>query len=179
MLGSTTANLAWLASQMRHFARARPLYERALDVYHQSVGDTHPMVASALVGLAKVQAESDVGDARKSLERAQQIREHSFGLESHDVADCLRARSDLELAAGDLRAAEDYAMRGLAIQQHILGPRNYWIAEHLTSLAVIEAKLGKRDAAIEFGLEAEAISRDHVRLAVRSLPESEALALVA
>ena len=66
--------------------------------------------------------------------------------------------------------------RALAIQENGLGPEHPDVAVTLSSRAELAAHTGATIEAFAMAARAEALSREHLRLTVRTLPERQALA---
>jgi len=62
------------------YAAARPLYERAIAIYEQALGSSHPSTATSLYNLAGLlRAVGDDAEARPLYERALAIWEQALG----------------------------------------------------------------------------------------------------
>jgi CHAT domain-containing protein len=176
-VGLALANLAVLHVMTKDYAGARPLFERSLAIQEKSLGPDHPQVALSLSNLANLL--SDTGDyaaAKPLLTRSLGIREKAFGPEHPAVAESLVNLADLLRKTGDYAAATPLGERAVAIAEKALGPDHPRVAEILMDLAQLRAETGDTAGAVETALRAEKISRDHMRLTIRTLGERQALA---
>ena len=159
---------------------ARKLFERALAVWEKTQGPRHSDVALALNDLAGVLAEQgELTAARSFAERGLAVREAAIGLDHPKVAESLEQLAGILTASGDVAGARPLLERGLAIRERTRGHQSPDVASLLYQLARTDAMQGNRAAALDGALEAESISRAHVRITARGLAEREALAYVA
>lgn len=80
-------NLANLIRTTGDYAAPRPLYERAIKIYEQTLGPSHPLVATSLNNLALLLMETgDYAAARPLYMRALTINEQALGPIHPDVA---------------------------------------------------------------------------------------------
>jgi tetratricopeptide (TPR) repeat protein len=98
-------------------AEAEADLRRSLRVREEVSGPDHPFVASSLTALARVLAAKDPAEARALLERALRIRERWLLPSNRLIADTLKARGDLERAAGRAAEAEAEYRRALSIYE--------------------------------------------------------------
>jgi CHAT domain-containing protein/tetratricopeptide (TPR) repeat protein len=171
------SNLAAVLSTAEDFRRARPLFERALESQERFLGPDHPTVAAAATNLAYVLSRTgDYEAARRLYERALRNWETSLGPDHPRVATALVNLARLDLATGKYPAAGPLLDRALAVQEKALGPEHPDIAVTLTTRAELTARNGATTEAFATAARAEALSREHLRLTVRTLPERQALA---
>lgn len=156
---------------------ARPLLERGLNLREAALGQDHPHVALSLINLGRLAREE--GDLRSALayyERAAAIREKALGpdhmLVTASLTDVGQARLDL----GDVSGAREVLERAAGIQARTLDPRHPGRAHTLAVLGQALRAAGEPAPALDDGLLAERIGREHFRAAARSLSEHEALA---
>ena len=87
------------ATYLRERARypeAEPLYQRALRIYEQHFGETHPNVAYSLHGLANLYyQQGKYTEAEPLYQRALHIWEQQLGLEHLDVVNSLHGLANL------------------------------------------------------------------------------------
>lgn len=176
-VGLGLANLAALHARMGDYSGARPLFERSLAIQEKSLGPDHPSVALSLSNLASLLSETgDYAAARPLLARSLAIREKVLGPDHPDVAQSLVNLADLLEETGDYAAAKPLDERAVAIAEKALGPEHPQVAETLVHLAKLQAEAGEAPGAVETALRAEKISRDHMRLTIRTLGERQGLA---
>jgi CHAT domain-containing protein/tetratricopeptide (TPR) repeat protein len=171
------SNLAAVLSSDEDFRRTRPLFERALESQERFLGPDHPEVAASATNLAYVLSRSgDYEAARRLYERALSNWEKSLGADHPKVAAALVNLARLHLTTGNYDDAGPLLDRALAIQEKSLGPEHPDIAGTLSSRAELAARTGATSEAFVTAERAEALSREHLRLTVRTLPERQALA---
>jgi CHAT domain-containing protein/tetratricopeptide (TPR) repeat protein len=169
-------NLAAVLSTPEDYRRTRPLFERALESQEQFLGPDHPALAAVATGLAQVLWHSgEDARARSLYERALGIWEKSLGADHPKVATALVNLARFHIAAGNPRDAEPLLARALSIQEKSLGPEHPEVAVTLAGRAELLAQQGPAIEAFETAARAEALSREHLRMTVRTLPERQAL----
>jgi CHAT domain-containing protein/tetratricopeptide (TPR) repeat protein len=171
------SNLAAVLSREEDYRRTRPLFERALESQERFLGPDHPEVAASATNLAYVVSRTgDDAAARSLYERALSIWESSLGVDHPKVATALVNLARLCIKTGNYQGAAPLLARALAIQEKSLGPEHPDLALTLTSQAELAAHTGATTDAFAIAARAEALSREHLRLTVRTLPERQALA---
>ena len=109
---------------MGDYAKAEPLYRRALAIHEKALGPEHPATATSLNNLAVLYR----GDGRLRQGRAAlcgahlAIREKALGPEHPETANSLNNLAVLYKAMGDYAKAEPLYQRALAIREKALGP---------------------------------------------------------
>ena len=125
------------------YGAARMLYEQALGIQEESLGQGHPDTARSLHGLARVRMQkSEAGLARPLLEQAVAIQEEALGLEHPDTAATLHTLGELTANQGDLEGALDLMERAATLRQRALGPEHPDTLESMTLLALMSAMQG-------------------------------------
>ena len=171
------SNLAAMLSTAEDYRRTRPLFERALESQERFLGPDHPEVGAAATNLAHVLSRTGEDDMAKPLyERAVSIWERSLGVDHPKVATGLVNLARFHLRAGNYDEPGPLLARALAIQEKALGPDHPDVAVTLSSRAELAAHNGQPREAFAMAARAEALSREHLRLTVRTLPERQALA---
>jgi len=164
-----------LCSQER-YTEARPLLERAQVIWEAAFGPESPQVGFNLITLAELNSVTgNFAAARPQFERALAIQEKELGPEHPEVARSLDVFARATLIAGFSADALALAERAVAIKTKVLGAQHPELALSLHLVAWADASLGKTAAAFDRALEAERISREHLRLTGHSLSEREAL----
>ncbi len=156
--------------------RAREVYERALAVREATHGVDHAHVAESLHRLAgALHSLGEPARAESLYLQATEIRRRALGPHHAAVADGLEdlARLGRERGHGDRGASLEQSV--LAIRLRALGPAHPDVGRILQRIAARHFASGRHDAALETALAAEAITREHVRLMARVLPERGAL----
>lgn len=179
-VADTLESLGVLAQVRGDRDHARALHERSLRIREASLGSGSSDVASSLDSLAGLLWEGGGRQkARELAERALAVREKTLGASHPEVAESLRNLARfLEGAEPSERAASLY-VRALAIQEGALGPRHPAVAVTLVDYAGLLAAAGQASRAFDLALQAEAVSREHIRLTVRTLAERQALRYLA
>jgi tetratricopeptide (TPR) repeat protein len=162
---------------MGEYAKAEPLFERALAINEKALGPEHPMVAAVLNGLANVYFFSgDYGKAEPLYRRALAIGERVFGAENVDVAASLHNLGHLSLIRGDYAGAESLYQRALAIREKALDPEHPSIADSLSDRAILHQRKGDLSQAITFRSRASVISERNIALNIATGSERQKLA---
>ena len=183
-LGPGHADVAWtlralavLNARVGRNALARRQLERAVAIHVQSLGADHTEVALDLMELARLAEESGRDSAVALYTRALAINEHALGPSHPRTALTLAGLARLRATEGDLESAYRLEQRVLAIREEALGEAHPDVAASHLALAQTEWALGFAPRALRSALRAEAISREHLRLTLRTLPERQALAV--
>jgi len=149
------------------YARARPLYERALAIREKRLGPNHPDTAETLNNLALLlRDEGNHAAARPLLERALAINEKTFGPEHAATATSLNNLALLLRDEGDLATARPLFERALAIAEKTLGADNPATAAALSNLGLVlrgEGDLAGARARFEraLAIDEKALGPDH------------------
>jgi tetratricopeptide (TPR) repeat protein len=113
----TLNNVALLHWAERDLARARPLFERALEIRENVLGPAHPLTATSLEGLANVlRAQGESAAAQALHERALEIQEQALRAKHLDAAASLDGLANVFRDQGDLAEAPFYG-RPLGAQE--------------------------------------------------------------
>src|SRR5262249_30840506 len=92
------------------------------------------------------------------------------------AAGVLELQGDIEMRTGDHSAAQASFSKALSAVKQVFGDAHPLAAEAQVKLASAAFALGSERSALEGGLEAERIGREHLRFTARYLPERGALA---
>ena len=118
-------NLAGLYHAQGQYAKAEPLYQRALAILEKALGPEHPDVATSLNNLAgSTTPKASTRRPSRSIERALAIKEKALGPEHPDVATSLNNLAGLYRDQGQYAKAEPLYQRALAIAEKALGPEH-------------------------------------------------------
>jgi tetratricopeptide (TPR) repeat protein len=129
------------------YGRARPLFQRALEIREKVVGPEHPLTAASLNNLARVLwDEGDLAGAQPLFERSLAIRERTLGDHPRTAAS-LNNLSSLLQSRGDPVGARPLSERALAICEKTLGPEHPRTAASLANLARVLRDLREFEAA--------------------------------
>ncbi|MHC4506427.1 MAG: tetratricopeptide repeat protein, partial [Planctomycetota bacterium] len=168
-------NLGMLCRVEKQYDAAREYYERALAIKVKHLGENHPQVANTLNNLGNLLSDTGNYAAAESYHlRALAAREATFGKKHLEVAKTLHNLADLYWKVDRVEESIALEQRAITIRQSILGDGHPSVAESWITLGHAKWR-GSRAGAIDAALEAEAVSREHLRLSARALPEGEAL----
>ena len=141
---------------MGDYAKAEPLYKRALAIREKALGPDHPDTAQSLNNLALLyDSMGDYAKAEPLYKRALAIREKALGPEHPDTAQSLNNLAKLYYSMGDYAKAEPLYQRALAIYEKALGPEHPDTATSLNNLAFLNVDFGKAAGALEYAERAE------------------------
>ncbi len=130
------------------YAQAAPLYERALAIREQVLGEWHPDTATSLNNLVELyQAQGAYDRAAPLLKRALAIREQVLRAGHPNTAANLNNLAELYRAQGAYDRAVPLYERALAIREQVLGDRHPDTAASLNNLAVLYQSQGAYDRA--------------------------------
>jgi CHAT domain-containing protein/Tfp pilus assembly protein PilF len=133
---------------MGEYDRAKPLYERALNIYERADGSKQPEVATVLNNLASLyHAVGEHGKAKPLYERALNIDEKVYGYEHPDVAKDLSNLAGLYYAMGEYDRAKPLYERALNIDEKVYGHEHPDVAKDLSNLASLYYAMGEYDRA--------------------------------
>jgi len=128
---------------MGDYAKAEPLYQRALKINEKALGPDHPTTAQALHNLALLYySMGDYAKAEPFYQRALKIREKALGPDHPDTAISLNNLALLYLSMGDYAKAEPLLQRALKIREKALGPDHPDTAQALNNLAGLYDSMG-------------------------------------
>ena len=145
-VAKSLSNLAVVYDTKGDYARAEPLYQRALAILEKALGPDHPDVAKPLNNLAMLyKQKGDYARAETLYQRSLAILEKALGPEHAEVAKALNNLAECYRETGDYARAEPLYQRALVIREKALGPHHPEFATSLHNLATIS--LGKGDPA--------------------------------
>ncbi|HET8888232.1 MAG TPA: FxSxx-COOH system tetratricopeptide repeat protein [Candidatus Angelobacter sp.] len=120
------------------YARAEPLYRRALVILEKTLGSDHPNTARNLNDLGVLYYEQKKYDeAEPMYRRALAIEEKMLGPEHPNTADSLNNLAVLNYEQGRYDEAEPLCLRVLTIREKTLGPEHPHTAQSLNNMAQI------------------------------------------
>jgi tetratricopeptide (TPR) repeat protein len=152
-------NLGSLLSEQGDLIGARPYYERALAIYEQTLGSTHPYTAGILNNLGWLLAQlGDAETARSLVERALAIREQTLGPTHPDTAISLSVLGLLLKSSGDAVGARSYLERALAVTKQAYGPVHPATANRLGNWGSLLQEQDDTEAARSYYEQALAIN---------------------
>ncbi len=131
--------MAKLYYELCFYAKAEPLYQRALAIQEKTLGPGHSSTAALLNNLAQLYYydNQQYGRAEPLQRRALAIREKTLGPRHPATATCLDNLSAIYSAQGRFREAEPLCTRALAIREKTLGSMHPYTARTLVNLAAL------------------------------------------
>ncbi|HKX31402.1 MAG TPA: tetratricopeptide repeat protein, partial [Blastocatellia bacterium] len=120
------------------YAKAEPLYLRALSIWERTLGPEHPIVAASLNNLGMIY--NDTGEYAKAealLMRALAINEKALGPNHPNVAKSLDSLADIYRERGDFTKAEQFYERARAIREKAFGPEHQEVTVSLGHLGLV------------------------------------------
>ena len=151
-------NLALLYDNQGAYAKAEPLYLRALAINEKVLGPDHPGTATSLNNLALLyDNQGAYAKAEPLYLRAKAIREKVLGPDHPDTATSLNNLAALYYSQGAYAKAEPLYLRALAISEKVLGPDHPRTATSLNNLAALYVEQGTYAKAEPLYLRAKAI----------------------
>jgi len=173
-------NLANLLADTGDYEAAIPLYEQTLAGRIERLGPEHPHVAQTHQNLGVLYLKmSELEKARPHFEAALSIMSKSLGEDHPDLANPLESLGNIDLEEGKVEEAYPLVRRTLQLRMKGLGPEHPYTAKTHIQLATALLATGKRSEALkEADLAARILDR-HLRETISSMPERQALAMVA
>ncbi len=171
----TLNGLARVHQESGDLEGAVEIFQQARGIREEIFGDSHPLLGSTLINLA-ILAELKGDRALSGDYYRHALRIFEILGENHPkVPACLEGLARWERGERDLDRAIDLYRRSLRICETAFGPGHPRVAIVHEGLAQCYWSKGNRRAAISEALREEEISREHLRLTARFLPESQAL----
>ncbi len=162
---------ALLLDTRADYARAEPLYRKALAIWETSLGESHPKVALVLSNLASLFfATNRHGEAEPLMRRALAICETSLGRTHPKVASLLSNLAHLLFTTNRLGEAEPLIRRALAMDEASFGKDHPMLAIRLSQLGqFLQAtnRLGEAEPLMRRALAMNEVSfgKDHPKVA--------------
>lgn len=168
--------LAASLTEVGEFDRAISLYERSLEISEAAYAGDNWAGAYTRQGFGDCLSRAGQDErALSELKTALAYWEASLSPNSPELSDLLHILAEAELRAGHFESALEVARRSVANLESGVGPGHPMIAEALRAEALASWNLGDENAAFDRALRAETISRAHLMITMRVLPESQAL----
>ena len=131
-------------SERARYAKAEPLFRRALEIEEKVLGSYHSDVADCFNNLAGLyRNQGKYAEAEPLYKGVLEIREKILGPEHPDVAQSLDNLAGLYRNQGKYAEAEPLYKRVLEIREKILGPEHPDVAQSLDNLAGLYRNQGK------------------------------------
>ncbi|MGD0258381.1 MAG: serine/threonine-protein kinase [Verrucomicrobiota bacterium] len=149
--------------QVYDFTRAEAMEREALRLRRSLYGDTNPVTAASLNGLARVlinrRGPLDLAEAERMTRQALSIWKKLGGDDSEDAALSLYLLGSVFCNQGKLTEAETVYRKSLAIRRRLFGNEHKDVASALDNLGLVLTGLGKLDDAEEAIREALMIQK--------------------
>ena len=164
-------NLALSWASAADYARAEPLYRRALAIEEKVWGPDNPYLATTLHNLAEsLQDRGDVARAEPLYRRALAMDEKALGPDHPNVAATLSDLATLLQQRGDYVGAKSLYLRALGIHQTKLGPDHPLVGTDLANLALlfkVEGDFPRAEPLYRraLAIQEKALGPDHPRVA--------------
>ena len=130
--------LAALYDARGRYAKAEPLYKRALAIREKDLGPNHPQLAPSLSNLALLRyKQGRYPEAEPLYRRALEIQEKSLGPDHPDVGQSLNGLAQVFHGQDRYAEAEPLYKRALAIREKALGPNHPDISQSLNNLGTL------------------------------------------
>ncbi len=180
MVGWTRANMGMNLAALGRKPAAREQYRQAVEILERRFGRDSPEVGWTLKRLGDTYlGPGQYGQAVPILERAVSNLRAGDGPEHPDVGEAMAALGVARTALGDTATGNVLNRRALAILESRLGRGHPEVGFTLTQYASALMVAGAEEPALEEALQGEDVSRDHLRLTCRTMPERAALAYAA
>ena len=129
--------LATTYQEQGEYAKAEPLFRRALAIAEKIRGPEHEETGSVLSNLGALGVlRNNYAEAEPLLKRALEIQRKKYGPDHRDVADTLTNLAVLCERMGRQKEATDYYRQVLALREKVLAPDHPDIAQALNNLGV-------------------------------------------
>ncbi|MDH3254454.1 MAG: tetratricopeptide repeat protein, partial [Acidobacteriota bacterium] len=151
-------------------------FERALALELERHGPEHVHIATAQSQIGEVLVRQGLhGRAETLFEEALELARRTLGEETVDTAGILIRRGDLKTAKGNCQGALGDYRRALSVFETAYAGETVHTAEIRLKIAHCLSEMGATRPAAVAALQAESIGREHVRLMLTGMSESEAL----
>jgi tetratricopeptide (TPR) repeat protein len=159
-VSSTIGQIALSEAQIGDRARARSLYESALEARAQALGPEHPALADVFHNLGVMHINlGDTDAALAAFGRSMAILERAHGPDHPHIAETLANVAGVHFLRGELEQVEPLFLRALAVVEKAKGPDSPSVAEILNNLGYVQDALGKHEEALRTATRAVAIDR--------------------
>lgn len=171
-LNNLAGDLVWLGDN----ARAEALYREALRIYEKTVGPEHILVAGCLNNMAFLLTKTGKpAEAAVLLRKVVRIATATYGERHTRTSSALANLADALSASGQYGAAASYYERAGEIRVALYGPLSRLAATNLNLQALNLGLSGNAAQAGELAVRAEELARNFDLIAIRTMPEREAL----
>jgi CHAT domain-containing protein/tetratricopeptide (TPR) repeat protein len=180
LVGWTRANMAMSLAALGRKTEARHQFRQAISIFEHRFGPSSPEVGWTLKRLGDTYLTSgEFQEAVPLLERAVSDLEAGKGPDHTDVGEAKAALGAAVIALGDTARGNELSRQALAILVGRLGERHPEVGFTLTQYAGALEEAGAYLPALDLALRGEDVSREHLRLTCRAMPERAGLAYAA
>ncbi len=170
------ANLARVLQMMGRFEEGADLLESAGSIYEKRFGAEDFRTLSILQGLARLRDnQGRQGEAQELYKRVLLSRERTLGSDHPATAKSLNDLGVSLMEEGRYLEAAPYIQKAFRIRKKALGSGHFDTVRALGSLALLEANLGRLDAALETSREAFSSAELQMQRVRYALSENERL----
>jgi len=155
---------------------AKEYIERGHAIWLETFGPENAHIATfheALGAIAHLQG--DLTAAKEHNLRTLEIREKTIGENTPRVAQALKALALVAREEGHFADARSQLQKAIIIMTESMGPAGRYVAEYRNELSLVEYLDGNFTAALKEALATENLHTKRLRLALRALPERQAL----
>ncbi len=165
-LATSLNNLAYLYYFQGRYSEAEPLFQQALEMNKQVLGESHPDVANSLNNLASFyESQGRYNEAELLFQQALQMKKQVLGESHPGVATSLNNLALLYNFQGRYSEAEALLQQALQIGKRLLGKEHRSVATSLNNLAGVYDTQGRYS-------EAEPLYQQALQMKKRLLGES-------
>ena len=180
LVGWTRANMGMNLAALGRKEDARRQYRLAISIFERRFGNDTPEVGWTLKRLGDTYlAPGEYRTAIPILESALSDLELGEPKDHPDIGEAMAALGSAQTAAGDTARGNELNRQALAILSSRLGDRHPEVGFTLTQYAGALAATRAWEPALDVALQGEEVSREHLRLTCRAMPERAALAYAA
>jgi len=160
LFAHTLSTLAGCRYRQHDFEGAVELFARVVEIREHSLHPDHPEVATALSNLGGALNHLDhrSAEALVAIKRAVAIIEEHHGPEHLDIAAPLINLAEIERVSGDLDAAHEHLLQGIAVLREKLGSEHPSLLQALRNLGSLELERERPEAAFDAMRRARALS---------------------
>ena len=131
----TRANLAFYVMMKGDYARSEALFLEALNIYRDTIGETHQTVSIARINLAdNYYMQGNFPRAREEIDKAIKIQQQLLPEGHLDFGLSFTVLGKILTRTNDLAGGESYLRRALEARTRALKPGHRWTAETQSAL---------------------------------------------
>ena len=120
------------------YSQSEPLFQQALAIYNQVLGEQHPLYATSLNNLASLYySQGKYEQAEPLFQQALAIRKQVLGEQHPLYAQSLNNLAELYRVQGKYEQAEPLHQQALAIRKQVLGEQHPDTVTSLNNIAVL------------------------------------------